>query len=156
MTGAYILSLLPWWTRGALLQRMFKGGQPQRQPRPQPGPCPCRKGNHWRSKCPHLQMEGKMPPLMDWWVPAPCPCSTSWQQCWGASWWPLSQKKKKIIFWLDSGAHFSVLSFSPGPRSNDKSYCSGQIWPSSRVLIYLASGLLLGRPPFLSPFPHSS
>jgi hypothetical protein len=29
-------------------------------------------------------------------------------------------KKQKIIFWLDSGAHFSVLLFSPGPQSNDK------------------------------------
>jgi hypothetical protein len=26
---------------------------------PQPGPYPLYKGNHWRSKCPHLQMEGE-------------------------------------------------------------------------------------------------
>jgi hypothetical protein len=32
---------------------------------PQPGPCPLCKGNHWRSKCPHLQMEGEVPPPMD-------------------------------------------------------------------------------------------
>jgi hypothetical protein len=31
-------------------------------------------------------------------------------------------EKQKIIFLLDSGAHFSVLSFSPGPWSNDKRY----------------------------------
>jgi hypothetical protein len=29
-------------------------------------------------------------------------------------------EKQKIIFQLDSGAYFSVLPFSPGPRSNDK------------------------------------
>jgi hypothetical protein len=29
-------------------------------------------------------------------------------------------KKTKIIFQTDSGAHFSVLPFSPGPQSNDK------------------------------------
>jgi hypothetical protein len=36
-------------------------------------------------------------------------------------------EKQKVIFLLDSGAHFSVLPFSPGARSNDKSYHSGQI-----------------------------
>jgi hypothetical protein len=66
------------------------------------------------------------------------------------------QKKQKVIFQLESGAHFSVLPFSPGPWSNDKSYCSGKIWPAPRVLIYPASGLLFERPPLLSPFPHSS
>jgi hypothetical protein len=30
----------------------------------------------------------------------------------------------------------------------------GQIWLAPRVLVYLASGLLLGRPPLLSLFPH--
>jgi hypothetical protein len=65
-------------------------------------------------------------------------------------------EKQKITFWPDSGAHFSVLPFSPGPQSNDKSYHLGQIWPASRTLIYLTSGLLLGRPPLLSLFPHSS
>jgi hypothetical protein len=54
-------------------------------------------------------------------------------------------EKQKVIFLLDSGVHFSVLLFSPGPWSNDKSYCSGQIWPAqnNRALVYLASGLLL-------------
>jgi hypothetical protein len=41
------------------------GGQPGRQPHAQPGPYPLCKGNHWRSKCPHLQMEGEVPPPMD-------------------------------------------------------------------------------------------
>jgi hypothetical protein len=64
-------------------------------------------------------------------------------------------EKQKIIFWLDSGAHFSVLPFSPGLWSNDKNYHLGQIWPATRALIYLASSLILGRPPLLSLFPHS-
>jgi hypothetical protein len=64
-------------------------------------------------------------------------------------------EKWKVIFLLDSGAHFSVLPFSLGPRSNDKSYHLGKIWPVPRVLVYPASGLLLGRPPLLSFFPHS-
>jgi hypothetical protein len=53
-------------------------------------------------------------------------------------------EKQKAIFLLDSGARFSVLPFSPGPRSNDKSYHLGQIWPAPRALVYLAPGLLLG------------
>jgi hypothetical protein len=63
-------------------------------------------------------------------------------------------EKQKIIFQLDSGAYFSVLPFSPGPWSNDKTYHSGQIWPAPRALVYPASGLLLRRPPLLSLFPH--
>jgi hypothetical protein len=63
-------------------------------------------------------------------------------------------EKQKVIFLLDSGAHLSVLPFSPGPWSNDKCYHLGQIWPAPRVLVYLASGLLLGRPPLLSLFSH--
>jgi hypothetical protein len=51
-------------------------------------------------------------------------------------------EKQKIIFQLDSGDCFSVLPFSPGHWSNDKSYCSGQIWPAPRALFYPAS--LLG------------
>jgi hypothetical protein len=65
-------------------------------------------------------------------------------------------EKQKIIFLLDCGAHFFVLSFSPGPHSNDKSYHSGHIWLAPRALFYPASGLLLGRSSLLSLFPHSS
>jgi hypothetical protein len=50
-------------------------------------------------------------------------------------------EKQKVIFLLDSGACLSVLPFSPGPWSNDKSYHSGQIWPAPRALVCLASGL---------------
>jgi hypothetical protein len=65
-------------------------------------------------------------------------------------------EKQKVIFLLDSGACFSLLPFSPGRRSNDKSYRLGQIWPAPRALVYLASGLLLGRPPLLSLFLHNT
>jgi hypothetical protein len=65
-------------------------------------------------------------------------------------------EKQKAIFLLDSGASFSVLPFSPGPWSNDKSCHLGQIWLAPTALVYLASGLLLGRPPLLSLFPHST
>jgi hypothetical protein len=65
-------------------------------------------------------------------------------------------EEQKVIFLLDSGARFSVLPFSPGPRCNDKSYRSGQIWPTPRALVYLASGLLLGTPSLLSLFLHST
>jgi hypothetical protein len=65
-------------------------------------------------------------------------------------------QKQKVIFFLDSGARFSALPLSPGPWSNDKSYHLGQIWPAPRALVYLASGLLLGRPSLLSLFPHST
>jgi hypothetical protein len=34
-------------------------------------------------------------------------------------------EKQKIIFQLHSGAHFSVLPFSPGPQSNDKVIIQG-------------------------------
>jgi hypothetical protein len=65
-------------------------------------------------------------------------------------------EKQKAIFLLDSGVHFSVLPFSLGPRSNDKSYRLGQFWLAPRVLVYLASGLLLGRPALLSLVPCST
>jgi hypothetical protein len=48
-------------------------------------------------------------------------------------------EKQKAIFLLDSGAHFFVLPFSPGPWSNDKSYRSGQIWLVPRALVYGAN-----------------
>jgi hypothetical protein len=34
-------------------------------------------------------------------------------------------EKQKVIFLLDSGAHFSVLPFSPDPWSNDKVIVQG-------------------------------
>jgi hypothetical protein len=66
------------------------------------------------------------------------------------------EEKKQIIFQLDSGAHFSVLSFSPGLQCNDMVIIWGHIWQAPSVLFYQASGLLFGRPPFLSFFPHST
>jgi hypothetical protein len=38
----------------------------------------------------------------------------------------MTKKKKKIIFQLDSGAHFSVLSFSPVPSSMTKVIIRGK------------------------------
>jgi hypothetical protein len=35
-------------------------------------------------------------------------------------WVAIMVEKWKVIFLLDSGAHFSVLPFSPDPQSNDK------------------------------------
>jgi hypothetical protein len=35
-------------------------------------------------------------------------------------WVTITVEKRKVIFFLDSGAHFSVLLFSPGPQSNNK------------------------------------
>jgi hypothetical protein len=61
-------------------------------------------------------------------------------------------EKQKIIFWLDSGAHFSVLPFSLDPRSNDKSYRSGQIWPAPRALVYPALACFRGDLLFCHPF----
>jgi hypothetical protein len=100
-------------------------------------------------------MEGEVPPPMDlWsWPPVHAPLTNidiEEPQV------VIMVEMRKVIFLLDSGAHFSVLPFSPGPWSNDKSYHSGQIWLALRVLVYLASGLLLGRPPLLSLFPHST
>jgi hypothetical protein len=31
-------------------------------------------------------------------------------------------ENQKVIFLLDSGAHFSILPFSPGPQSNDNDH----------------------------------
>jgi hypothetical protein len=97
-------------------------------------------------------MEGKVPPSMDWWVQASWPHSTSWHQCWGA----IMAEQQKVIFLLDSGTRFSVLPFSLVPGPMTKVIIRGQIWPACRALVYLASGLLLGRPPLLSLFPHST
>jgi hypothetical protein len=124
-------------------------GQPGSQPCPQPGPCPLCKGNQWRSKCPCLQIEGEVPPPMDWWVPASCPHSTSWHQCWGASWQPLWQKTTDH-FPARQWSSFLCLTFLSRSPVQWQGYCSGQIWPAPRVLLYLAFGLLLGRPPLLS------
>jgi hypothetical protein len=57
--GAYISSLLTLWT---LHRECPKEGHPGRQPQPPARTCPLCKGYHWRSKCPHLQAEGGVPP----------------------------------------------------------------------------------------------
>jgi hypothetical protein len=81
------------------------------------------KGNHWRSKYPHLQMEGKMPPPMDWWVPGPPVQAPLLNINVEEPWVVIILEKWKVIFLLYSGAYFSVLPFSPGPWSNNKVTC---------------------------------
>jgi hypothetical protein len=71
-------------------------------------------------------MEGKVPPPMDWWVRLPVHAQLvgiNVEDPYGSHY---DKKKKKMIFWLDSGAHCSVLSFSPGPQSNDKIIIQGK------------------------------
>jgi hypothetical protein len=118
--GAYIPSLLPLCTRGALLQEIPKRGIAQKTAPAPLGPCPFYKGNHWRSKCPCLQVEGGVPPPMDWWflgLPVQAPLldiNVEEPQV------DIIVEKWRVMFLLDDGACFSVLSFSPGSRSNNK------------------------------------
>jgi hypothetical protein len=50
---------------GQLRRECQRWGQPRKHPWPPLGPCPICKGNHWRSKCPHLQIEGGVLPSLD-------------------------------------------------------------------------------------------
>jgi hypothetical protein len=139
--------------RGTSAEGAQKGRQPRRQLRPQPGPCPPCKGNHWRSKCPPSPDERQG--ATSYGLMGPGFLSTlhflaSMSRSLGVA---IMAEKQKIIFWLNSGAHFSVLPFSPSPWSNTR-LSFGAILP--RALFYPASGLPFGRPPLLSPFPHSS
>jgi hypothetical protein len=65
-------------------------------------------------------------------------------------------KKPKDHFPARQWSSFLCLIFLSQSPVQWQGYHSGQIWPAPTVLVYLASGLLLGRPPILSPFPHSS
>jgi hypothetical protein len=70
-------------------------------------------------------MEGKMPPPMASWLPSDGSQAPVHNPLLGINVKKphgnhYVKKNQKIIFWLDSGAHFSVLPFSPGPQSNDK------------------------------------
>jgi hypothetical protein len=135
--------------RGTSTENALKGGQPRRQPHPQPGPCPFCKGNHCRSKCPHLQMEGGVQPLMDWWVLGLLSMLHFLTSMLRSLWVAIMAEKWKAIYLLESGAHFflTFLSWSPVQWQG---YCSGHIQQASGVLFYLASDLLLGRTPLLS------
>jgi hypothetical protein len=118
--GPYIPSLLPLWTRQALPQEMPKRGTAQEIAPAPLEPCPLYKGNHWRSKCPCLQVESGVPLPMDWWVLGPpvqvllLDINVEEPQV------DIIVDKWKVIFLLDGGACLSVLPFSPGPRSNNK------------------------------------
>jgi hypothetical protein len=136
--------------RGISAEDAQNGGQPC----PQPGPCPLCKGNHWRSKCPCLQMEGKMPLLRidGSWPPVPTPLlGIDVEEPHGGHY----GRKTTDHFPARQWSSFLCLAFLPWTLVQWQGYRSGQIWPASRALIYLASGLLLGRPPLLSLFPHS-
>jgi hypothetical protein len=142
--------------RGTSAQNARKGNSLGISSTPLPGPCPLCKGN---------QLEVEVPPSPDgrqgatsYGLVGPSLLSmlhflASMLKSLGVD---KMAEKQKVILLLDNGAHFSVLPFSPSPRSNDKSYCLGKFWPAPRVLVYPASGLLLGTPPLLSFFPHSS
>jgi hypothetical protein len=64
----------------------------------------------WKVRCHLLWIDGSRPPVY-----APL-LGINVEEPHGSHY----GKTQKIIFQLDSGAHFSVLSFSPGPQSNDK------------------------------------
>jgi hypothetical protein len=102
------------------LREYPKGGQPGRQPWPPRGPCPLYKGNCWKTMYSCLQMEGGVPLPMDWWVLRPpfqallLSINVEEPQA------TIMVEKQKVIFLLDSGAHFSVFPFSPGAQCNDK------------------------------------
>jgi hypothetical protein len=114
------LSLLPLWTLWHFCRECPTGGQPRRQPQSLPVPCPLCKGNHWRSKCLCLRMEGGVSPSMDWWVPGPTVQALLLNINVEEPWVTIMVEKWKVIFLPDSWAHFSVLPFSPGPQSNNK------------------------------------
>jgi hypothetical protein len=103
--------------KGHFCRECPNGGQPKRQPRPPLGCCPLCKSNHWRSKS--TQMEGGVLPPMDWWAlgsPVQAPLNINVEEPWVT----IKLEKQKIIFLLNSGAHFSVFPFSPSPWSNNK------------------------------------
>jgi hypothetical protein len=141
--------------RGTSAENALKGDSPVNSPTPNWDPALC-KSNHWRSKCPPSP-DGRQG-ATSYGLMGPGPLSTLYflALMLRSLVVAIMAEKQKVIFLLDSGAHFSVLPFSPDPQSNDKSYCSGQIWLAPRALVYPASGLVLGRPPLLSFFPHSS
>jgi hypothetical protein len=104
----------------------------------------------WKARC-HLLWIGRS------WAPVHTPLlGIDVEEPHGSHYDKTTTTTKKIIFRLDTRTHFSVLPYSPGPQSNDKSYHSGHIWQAPRALFYPASGLLFGKPPLLSLFPHST
>jgi hypothetical protein len=98
---------------------MLKGDSLGDSPAPNQDPALSAKGttgglsapaSRWKARCHLLWIDGSQPP-----VHAPLfgiNVKEPHRSHYG--------KKQKIIFQLDSGAHLSVLSFSPGPQSNDK------------------------------------
>jgi hypothetical protein len=110
LTGAYSQACYHCGHEGHFCRECPKGGQSGRKPRLPLGPCPLCKGNHWRSKCPHLQMEGGVPPPMDWWDPGPPVKPLLFNINVGEPQASIIVGKWKVIF----------LPFSPGPQYNNK------------------------------------
>jgi hypothetical protein len=96
------------------------GGQPGRYPWPPLGPWPLCKGNHWKSHCPHLHSEKRPDGSTECFVLGPLVQAPVLVIQIEEHRVVLMVEKHKVIFLLDSGAHFSVILFSPGPRSNNK------------------------------------
>jgi hypothetical protein len=69
---------------------------------------------------PHLQVEGRVLPPMDRWVLGPPGQAPLLDINVEAIRVTIIVEKWKVIFILDSGAHFCVLPFSPGSWSNNK------------------------------------
>jgi hypothetical protein len=101
--------------------------------------------SRWKVRCHLLWIDGSQPPVH---VPL---LGINVEVPWGIH----NGRKAKGHFPARQWRSFLCLTFLSLPQSNDKSYHSGQIWPALRALVYLTSGLLLGRPPLLSFFPHS-
>jgi hypothetical protein len=107
------------------------------------------KGNHWRSKWPPHQMEGEVPPsygLMG-------PSLLATLHFLASMLRSHNGRRTKGHFPPRQWSPFLCFTFFSWSLVQWQSYRLGQIWPAPRALVYLASGLLLGRPPLLYFFP---
>jgi hypothetical protein len=99
-------------------------------------------------------MKGRVPPPMDWLVPRPpvhAPLiNIDIKEPWGSH----NGQKAKGHFPVRQWSSFLCLTFLS--QSPVQWQSLEQIWPALKALVYPASGLVLGRPPLLSFFPHSS
>jgi hypothetical protein len=151
--GAYILAFYHCGQEGYFHRECPNEGLSRTHPWPPLGPCSLCKGNHWRSKWPWLQVGGRVSSTMDWWVLGPPVQAPLLVINVEAPQVTIIVQKQNVIFLLDSGTHFSVLPFSPGPQSNNNFIVQGIFCQPLEHCS--ASGLLLGRPPFLSLFSYS-
>jgi hypothetical protein len=119
-TGVCIPSWVSLWTEEALLQRVPKRGTAWRQPHPIQDPTLSAK----------VTTGGLSAPVFRRWSdtsyglmgPGPSIQASLLSINVEEPQVAIMVEKWQVIFLLDSGAHFSVLPFSPGPRSNEKVY----------------------------------